>query len=79
MCEPNRARFLFSPAEHAVLNAFRKFLMTPGKMLCFSGSDLEAFSVPLASLANNGLLVAERFRGGYALTKAGFAAMKGSA
>lgn len=50
--------------------------MTPGKMLCISGSELEEFSAPLAQLNDKGLLVAESYHGGYSLTEAGFAAMK---
>ena len=52
--------------------------MTPGKMLCFSGPELESFSVPLDELTNKGLLDEESFKGGYSLTVSGFAAMKES-
>ena len=76
LCAPDNSRSLLSRAEHSVLSVFRRYLMTPGKMLCISGSDLEDFSVPLAELTNKGLLVADAFRGGYSLTKGGFAAMK---
>ena len=55
---------------------FRKYLMTPGKMLCLDSSDLEAFNMELAQLTNKGLLVAERPHGGYSLTETGFAVMK---
>ncbi len=65
-----------SPAELAVLDVYRKFRMGSGQMLCFSTADIEAFRVPLAELANNGLLVAEKFQGGYSLTQAGYAAMR---
>jgi hypothetical protein len=67
---------LLSAEEHSVLSLFRKYLMTPGKMLCISGSDLENFNIPLAQLSDKGLLVAESYRGGYSLTQAGFAAMQ---
>ena len=67
---------LLSVEEHSVLIHFREYLMTPGKMLCISGSDLENFNTPLAQLSDKGLLVAESFRGGYSLTEAGFAAMQ---
>ena len=65
-----------SPAEHAVLTVFRKWLMTPGKMLCFSRADLDTLKMPLSQLASKGLVVKERFKGGYSLTKTGFDAMK---
>ena len=50
--------------------------MTPGKMLCFSGPDLERYAADLNCLADKKLLVREKFKGGYSLTKGGFAAMK---
>lgn len=74
--ESNGTPSSLSPAEHKVLGVFRRYLMTPGKMLCLGNSDLEALKAPLAQLTSKGLLVAERFRGGYSLTEAGFAAMK---
>ncbi len=75
-CEPNNSQFFLSPAERAVLSVFRNYLMTPGKMLCLGSSDLSTYNEPLAQLADRGLIVAERFQGGYSLTDAGFAAMK---
>lgn len=74
-CEAIPSHFL-SPAEHAVLSVFRKYLMTPGKMLCFAGAELESFGEPLAELIGKNLLVEERFQGGYSLTETGFATMK---
>jgi hypothetical protein len=73
---PTDSPFALSPTELGVLEIFRRFRMSPGQMLCFSRSDVEAFHMPLAQLANNGLLVAEKFHGGYSLTPAGYAAMK---
>lgn len=67
---------LLSVEEHSVLIHFREYLMTPGKMLCISGSELDKFNTPLAQLSDKGLLVAESYRGGYSLTEAGFAAMQ---
>lgn len=64
------------PAEQAVLEVFRKYLMPPGQMLCLGSSDLERFKIPLAHLTRKGLLVAEKFQGGYSLTAEGFAAMQ---
>lgn len=74
--EQSDSRFLLSREEMTVLDVFRKHLMTPGKMLCLGGSDVESLSVPLAKLINKGLLLEERFQGGYSLTDEGFAAMK---
>jgi hypothetical protein len=50
--------------------------MSPGQMLCFSRADSQSFRAPLARLVHDGLLVAERFHGGFSLTSAGFVAMK---
>ncbi len=65
-----------SPEEHAVLDVFRTYLMTPGKMLCLNAADRESFEAPLAQLIDNGYLVAAKFEGGYLLTRSGFTAMK---
>jgi hypothetical protein len=50
--------------------------MTPGQMLCFSGSSLKQDEGILQLLTDKDLLVKEDFKGGYSLTRAGFAAMK---
>ena len=65
-----------SSNEIAVLDVFRRYLMSPGKMLCFSNPQLECFEEPLAQLTGRGLLIQEGFPGGYSLTEQGFAAMK---
>lgn len=65
-----------SSGERSVLAIFNKYLMTPGKMLCFGTSDLETFNAPLARLTSKGLLVAEKTPGGYSLTRDGCVAMK---
>lgn len=65
-----------SPEERAVLKTFRKFLITPGRMLCFYGPELAAFTEPLEALSEKGLLIAEKFRGGYSLTESGYSAMQ---
>lgn len=65
-----------SPAECSVLSVFRKCLMTPEKVLSFDSSNLEAFKIPLAQLANKGLLVAKSAPGTFSLTDDGFVAMK---
>ncbi len=63
-CKPNEPQSMLSTAERAVLSIFRKYLMTPGKMLCLGSSDLEAFKMPLVQLTNEGMLVADRCQGG---------------
>lgn len=65
-----------SVAERRVLNVFRKFLMAPGQMLCFYGNDLTQMRAPISQLIAKELLVAEKFKGGYSLTHAGFEAMR---
>ena len=59
-----------------MLQTFRQYLMTPGKMLCFSGPDLAKYEAALHSMSERDLLCKEKFEGGYSLTDAGFAAMK---
>ena len=49
--------------------------MNPGQMLCFSGPNLKQNKSTLDLLTDKELLVKERFKGGYSLTQAGFAAM----
>jgi sRNA-binding protein len=70
------SRSTLSSTQQAVLTVFRRFRMTPGQMLCFSRADAEVFRTPLAELTEDGLLVTERFSGGYSLTPTGFAAMQ---
>lgn len=59
-----------------VLKIFRRYLMTPGQMLCLSGPEFETNKNALQELITTGFLVAEEFKGGYSLTDAGFRAMK---
>ena len=68
---------LLSTSEQRVLRTFRRFLMTPGQMLCFYGPNLEQEKATLERLAGKELLVKETFKGGYSLTRAGFVAMNG--
>jgi len=56
--------------------AFRQFLVTPGKMLCFYGPNLKKYQGALELLTEKELLVEEKFLGGYSLTHAGFQAMR---
>jgi hypothetical protein len=67
---------LLSPSEKNALLTFRQYLITPGKMLCFYGPDLEKHKSALQQLADKDLLVTEKFNGAYSLTHAGFEAMK---
>ena len=70
-----RERSLFSASEQRVLRTFRRFLMTPGQMLCFSGPDLKQNKATLELLAAKELLVKEKFKGGFSLTPSGFKAL----
>ena len=67
---------MLSKPERRVLLTFREYLMSPGRMLCFSGPDLERDRPALQLLSEKKLLEKERFKGAYSLTRAGFAAMK---
>ncbi|MEL6106014.1 MAG: hypothetical protein AAFU85_08255 [Planctomycetota bacterium] len=67
---------MLSKSERRVLETFHEYLMTPGKMLCFSGPTLERYSADLNRMAGKKLLVKEKFKGAYSLTNAGFSAMK---
>jgi len=71
-----REMILLSTSEQRVLRTFRQFLMTPGKMLCFSGPNLKQDKAALEAMTDKELLVKEGFKGGYSLTRTGFAAMK---
>jgi len=68
-------RILLTTAELRVLRTFRRFLMNPGKMLCFSGPNLELNKDTLEFLTEKEFLVREKFKGGYSLTQDGFTAM----
>ena len=45
-------------------------------MLCFSGPDYAKNRATLERMSEKNLLLREKFRGGYSLTRAGFDAMK---
>ena len=62
--------------ERRVLRTFREFLMTPGQMLCFSGPAFAKHKATLKRMSERDLLSKEKYKGGYSLTDAGFAAMK---
>ena len=48
---------MYSQPEKRVFRKFREFLMTPGKMLCFFGADLEKHRIALRTLTDKKLLV----------------------
>ena len=66
---------MLTKSEVRVLQTFRQYLIVPGEMLCFSGSNLEQNKATLELLAAKEMLCRERFKGGYSLTRVGFEAM----
>ena len=72
---PGNDRVLFSGLERSVLLRFSQYMMTPGKMLCFSGPDLARHRRALHALAARKFLEKDDFKGGYSLTIAGFRIM----
>jgi hypothetical protein len=73
---PNRGDAMLSNAEQSVLKVFRQFLMQQGEMLCFQGPLWEKHKTSLRQLTERDFLFQESFKGGYSLTKSGFAAMR---
>jgi hypothetical protein len=61
--------------EVRILQTFRQYLIVPGEMLCFSGTNLKQNKVTLEQMTDKQLLHRERFQGGYSLTQVGFKAM----
>ena len=68
---------VLTASEQRVLRTFRRFLMTPGQMLCFYGPNLKQNMTTLERLTDKEFLVKEKFQGGYSLTRSGYAAMNG--
>lgn len=66
---------LTNPEERA-LKTFREYLMTPNRMLCFSGPSLEQHGKALEELSEKELLSREKRPGAYSLTQAGYSAMQ---
>jgi hypothetical protein len=62
--------------QQAALAVFRDYLIEPSQMLCFHGRLLDENRDSLRCLTEQGLLSKEEFKGGYTLTKAGFAAIQ---
>ncbi len=67
---------MLSQSEKSVLRTFRQYLVTPGKMLCFFGPNLEKYEAALEELMAKDLLVKEQFKGAYSLTHAGMKVME---
>ena len=65
----------FNKSEQAVFATFRKYLMTPHRMLCVFGPSLEQNQAALKRLTEMEMLVKESFKGAYSLTSTGYAAM----
>lgn len=64
-----------SDSERGVLAVFRKYLMTPGRMLCLNNTDIGSMKRALERLTAAGFLTPEDFKGSYSLTRSGFKAM----
>ncbi|RMF43702.1 MAG: hypothetical protein D6753_04460 [Planctomycetota bacterium] len=61
--------------EIKILRVFRKYLMSPGQVLCLSNTDVGSKKAGLQEMIADGLLVAESVRDGYSLTRRGYRAM----
>ena len=66
---------MLSTTEVKIMHTFREYGMTPNKMLCFFGEDLQHKSAALESLVDRDFLICEKFKGAYSLTDAGYARM----
>ena len=67
---------MLSSADQTVLDVFRRYLVTPGEMLCFHGTWLDDHRDSLRHLTARKLITKDQFKGGYSLTEAGFAAVQ---
>ena len=67
---------MLSQSEVRVLQVFHDFRMSAWRMLCFSGSRLKTHQRALKTLCDKGMLIEEKFKGGYSLTPEGAVAMK---
>ncbi|TWT34361.1 hypothetical protein [Blastopirellula retiformator] len=65
-----------SQSEQSVLKTFRKFYMSPGKMLCFTSVELDAKKSAFDSLVDKRYLMREKFAGAYSLTSRGYRRMQ---
>lgn len=66
---------MLTKAEVRILRTFRQYLIAPGEMLCFSGTNLKQNKATLEQMTEKQLLLREQFQGGYSLTRVGFKAM----
>ncbi len=64
-----------SAGEVNILGVFKKYLMTPGRMLCLNNTDIGTMKRSLDKLIAAGLLIPEDFKGSYSLTRSGFNVM----
>ena len=64
-----------SSGEVNILGVFKKYLMTPGRMLCLNNTDIGTMKRSLDKLIAAGLLIPEDFKGSYSLTRSGFNVM----
>lgn len=67
---------MLTSSEKKVLRTFQQYMVTPGKMLCFFGPNLEKYQAALQQLTDRDLLVKEQFKGAYSMTLAGAKAMR---
>jgi hypothetical protein len=67
---------MLSLTDQIVLDTFRRYLVTPGEMLCFHGQWLDDHKDSLRHLTARKLITKEQFSGGYSLTRAGFAVIQ---
>lgn len=75
LCSPAGGPVHLSDGEVNILAVFRKYLMTPGRMLCLNNTDIGSMKRSLDKLIAAGLLIPEDFKGSYSLTRSGFKAM----
>lgn len=67
---------MLSRSDQLVLDVFRRYLVTPGEMLCFHGKWLEEHGESFRHLTSIKLINKEHFQGSYSLTDAGYAAIQ---
>jgi hypothetical protein len=75
MTSPLNPKSVELNSSQSALVVFRDYLIEPGQMLCFHGPLLDENRDSLQRLTEQGLLSKDKFKGGYTLTEAGFAAM----
>ena len=66
---------MLSAKEQALMAVFRQYLATPRNMICLDDTMVQKHKVALRNMVERGLLMKERFEGGYSLTTDGFTAM----